>query len=363
MRIQKSGHTLLELIIVISIVGMGFVILFPRLLISREKFRQNGCALKQAQLAQAVLRFEAINGRLPVAGITADRNGFYDPWNGPQFSWITLILPELDLHETYDRIDFTTNVFRTRGVNESLPKLICPTDTRGQKGKRHSSGQILGLGNYAAFVAPSHVEFEAVQPGALGRFKPGTRQGQRLAQIVDGASSTLLLSEVRRRPMPGGAGGIERHAFPADNFERDDQLTPDPRGAWALPRAGSSILAVEYHSVFWDQSPWIPDPNWNSIDVCLPNSQQGIRDQIIPCFQPAFGAADGMPCSRASGGWSVAAPRSLHPGGVNAAFVDGRVVFLNDNIDALAYAFLISVEDSKHSGRKRVRSIQSSPPH
>ena len=40
-----------------------------------------------------------------------------------------------------------------------------------------------------------------------------------------------------------------------------------------------------------------------------------------------------------------AAPRSTHPGGVNAAFLDGRVVFLSDDVDEFAMSVMINVDD------------------
>jgi prepilin-type processing-associated H-X9-DG protein len=40
-----------------------------------------------------------------------------------------------------------------------------------------------------------------------------------------------------------------------------------------------------------------------------------------------------------------AAPRSTHPGGVNAAFLDGHVDFLPDDVDEMVMARLISIDD------------------
>ncbi|MEM7312395.1 MAG: DUF1559 domain-containing protein [Planctomycetota bacterium] len=339
-RFSRRAHTLLELIIVLTIVGMGFVVLIPQLLQSRDDFRQTGCALKQSQLAKAVLLFEHENNRLPVAGLTGvNPDGWFEPFSGKQFSWITLILPQLGLQETYDRIDFTQDAFSTGGVNESITKLVCPADVEGLKGFRwvsHDSktGQKFGLGNYAAFVAPSHVEFEHLHPGALGGFKPGTDRGQRLARIKDGASNTFLLTDVRRRPEFGPSR--------TEDPDAGTFLTRDPRGAWALPWAGSSVIAALYHSVGYDDTPWVPWPNWDHEDVHTPNHG---RDTIRPCPRPFDGGTRGMWCSTRSLYWSVAAPRSLHDGGVNAAFVDGRVDFISDEIDALLYAQTIVVND------------------
>ena len=40
-----------------------------------------------------------------------------------------------------------------------------------------------------------------------------------------------------------------------------------------------------------------------------------------------------------------AAPRSLHPGGVNASYLDGHVSFLENDIDDIVMALAVSVTD------------------
>ena len=61
-----------------------------------------------------------------------------------------------------------------------------------------------------------------------------------------------------------------------------------------------------------------------------------------------------MPCVQAPyqpglNGYLSAAPRSAHPGGVNAAFVDGHVVFLPDSVDEFAMAYAVSVNDGANN--------------
>ena len=56
-----------------------------------------------------------------------------------------------------------------------------------------------------------------------------------------------------------------------------------------------------------------------------------------------------MPCTTWQSGGTLAylssAPRSNHPNGVNAVFIDGHVGFLPNTIDKLTMAYLISIED------------------
>jgi prepilin-type processing-associated H-X9-DG protein len=49
------------------------------------------------------------------------------------------------------------------------------------------------------------------------------------------------------------------------------------------------------------------------------------------------------------------APRSQHPGGVNVAFMDGRLGFLTDDVDEYTMAYLVSANDRKPVSHDSVR--------
>ena len=56
-----------------------------------------------------------------------------------------------------------------------------------------------------------------------------------------------------------------------------------------------------------------------------------------------------MPCLKWGGrvgGYLSAAPRSLHPGGVNTVFLDGHVEFTLDEIDEVAMVYQVSINDN-----------------
>ena len=96
-----------------------------------------------------------------------------------------------------------------------------------------------------------------------------------------------------------------------------------------MPWAGSSLLSVDRHSS--RKSRYEPD-NYTKGMAQLPNRQGPIFDMLYDCVDPEEAQWDRMPCATWSPGYPngflSAAPRSLHPGGVNASFVDGRVSFL-----------------------------------
>jgi prepilin-type processing-associated H-X9-DG protein len=54
-----------------------------------------------------------------------------------------------------------------------------------------------------------------------------------------------------------------------------------------------------------------------------------------------------MPCNTEYGGYISAAPRSQHVGGVNAAFLDGHVTFLPNDVDEYAMLYMVDTTDGE----------------
>jgi prepilin-type processing-associated H-X9-DG protein len=77
-----------------------------------------------------------------------------------------------------------------------------------------------------------------------------------------------------------------------------------------------------------------------------PNPQGPNRDILYACPDPAGAQLERMHCGFfAELNWLSAAPRSQHPGGVQIAFADGHVAFLPNDVDEMAMAYMISIDD------------------
>jgi len=76
-----------------------------------------------------------------------------------------------------------------------------------------------------------------------------------------------------------------------------------------------------------------------------PNSAQ--PDVLYQCPDMAEAQLDRMPCNTAWRGYISAAPRSMHVGGANAAFLDGHVAFLPDDIDELSMVYMVFTTDGE----------------
>jgi prepilin-type N-terminal cleavage/methylation domain-containing protein/prepilin-type processing-associated H-X9-DG protein len=329
---NPDGFTLVELLVVIAIVAILITLLLPAVNSAREAARRIQCANNLRQLGLAVINYEGTHGNLPPAGIVEknpDANlvqGEFDPISGQMLSWIVLVLPFAEEQSLYDQFDFSTWAFSQPREPQahSIGTLLCPSDSAENRIFRSSAwtlDKVFAKGNYAAYVSPFHVDLQTMFPGALAGW------GQKLKKITDGTSKTIMLSEVRTRAN-----------------ERDQ------RGAWALPWTGATLLAFDVHHDFAAGGAFSPLTQYTDFSQ-RPNHLGPNLDVLYDCPEPADAQLEGMPCATYFPGTTFfylsAAPRSRHPGGVNAVAMDGHVRFLPNDIDPLAMAYLVSINDQQ----------------
>lgn len=339
----RRAFTLVELLVVIAIIGLLVALLLPAVNSAREAARRIQCKNNLRQVGLAVATYESAQGTLPPAGLVGPAPPVcrlsvthFNGRTGLQLSWLVLILPYVEEQGLYDAFDFTRDAMQqgpaapqTRNVSTYL----CPSDGAATRTFTPTgNSEVFAKANVAGYGSPFRLEFLGCWPGALGGFEPGSREGQPLRRVKDGISKTLLATEVRARDEPR-----------------------DQRGAWVLPWSGTSLLALDMehvHDVAMSDDlrdiRYVPSPNpVNPHFNQLPNKTDGnIHDHLYLCFRPLQAAQVGMPCSPSSGGREqIASPRSLHPGGVNAVALDGHVGFISDEVDRVAFARSIAVDD------------------
>ncbi len=346
------GFTLVELLVVVAIIGTLVALLLPAVQSARESARRVQCMNNLKQLGLAILQYESQQKVLPACGSAAtiqdDLNDTVDIWNpygGKQTSWIVALLPHLEQSSLHADFDPKRAIYYQPRQPQSkiFSTLLCPSDQalgRFYKMPIPGSGPF-AKGNYAAYVSPFHVDLQFLYPGAL------IATPQKMSSIEDGTSTTLVLSEVRT---------LDHEA--------------DERGAWTLSWTGASLLAFDMHPEHWshehdgsgagdtfvaqNRAPYVANPDSRG-ETQRPNNQGPNRDTLKSCREGTelekFAQASGLPCtfSRPPGlkGYMSAAPRSLHPGGVNATLLDGHVTFLVDEVDEFAMAYLVSINDGQ----------------
>ncbi len=359
---KARGFTLVELLVVIAIIGVLISLLLPAVQAAREAARRIHCTNNLKQIALATLNYESTHGALPRSGrvgadeLTFDSNGSEATYaasnhqQGTQTSWAVDLLPYVEQQNLFNAFDFSMTVFEQEAEPQSqfVSSYLCPSD---QAAGRYfaddtlTQGKRFAKGNYAAYVSPFHIDLQLLYPGAL------IATGQSLKRIEDGTSRTIAFSEVRT---------LDVHQ--------------DERGAWALPWAGASVLSFDLHHKCADAPDDCPPPGGS--DKCpgdryyhpspcnhekaqLPNSNGLYVDTLHLCANGSElqtqADLEGMSCVPWNGnigvdeGYYSASPRSLHPGGVHTAYLDGHTGFLRDDVNAYSLAYRISINDG-HGG-------------
>lgn len=345
----RQGFTLVELLVVISIIGVLIALLMPAVQSAREAARRISCTNNLKQLTLAALNYEQTHGQLPRAGIvdqtfrittlsdgTEKPYPVYDQHSGKMLSWMVQILPYIEQQNLYDQFDLSRSVLdqAAEPQQQFVESLSCPSDeARGRyyQDPQFTAGKRFAKGNYAAFASPMHTDLQLVYPGAM------IASGLRLKRIADGLSRTYLLSEVRT----------------LDHLE-------DERGAWALPWNAATLLSLDVHTFSYERSQadlridQYTLTRLYAYQAQTPNNTGPNADILARCAKDTLVAAQlaGMPCSKwewelGFAGYISAAPRSQHPGGVNVSFLDGRVEFLANEIDPVVMSFNIGIHDGE----------------
>ena len=303
---SRRGFTLVELLVVVTIIALLIALLLPAVQMAREAARRMQCGNNLKQLGLATMGYEQAHGTLPAGSNLYDDSG---EWNAIYRGGIHLrLLPFLEQQPLYDLFDFNKGIDGQRYPGTSRPLgatvlsvYVCPSDqpsspwsaTNIAKTNYLASAGPLPSGNasptcamvtlwnrYSTGSEPNHY------PGPFGRCSNYCR----LTEITDGLSNTILFGEQR----------------PACNQALE--IT-----GWAGSNNTSGYCRTS-----------IPI-NWNSCD------QTG---------------SDG--CRRYDYYWSVPnAFRSFHPGGAGFLLGDGSVQFLPETIDFQTYQYLGNKADGK----------------
>lgn len=334
-RSRRHAFTLVELLVVITIIGILIALLLPAVQAAREAARRSQCSNNLKQLGLALQCYHDANNTFPYSW-------FVDLSTLNAQVWATRLLPFIEQGPLYDRYDNRFGAFTVTSpsnvavISTPLEVFVCPSGPGSAKDRVYtetwtaadisaqlgSPGPIPGLPPTLTFTTgPS--DYRPIQ-GVLDPFRPlsghsgntngamketiiippgfglsSTINSNRIVDITDGTSSTILLGECL-----GGnkiyISGRVRGTAPGD--------------AWAMYNGGG----------------------WGDIM----NGEEYLLGSLYSysTLPPTTGGPCPMNCTnlRNTGMYS------LHPGGAQFLMCDASVKFLTANIDAPTFASLVT---------------------
>ena len=317
---RRNAFTLVELLVVIAIIGILVALLLPAVQAAREAARRTECQNNLRNIALACLNYESSQRTLPPSASNAPDVLLNSP------GWQVFILPFMEqaaFSSNLDANNAEANPNLDLARNLRLEQYECPSDPdieslRGRKynemrvmtyaavlGSYHSRAGIVDCGQGDECVGGDSVDFGPINLDGLLVIDAPTP----LRRATDGLSKTAMIGERWYQ--------LRTWTFGSFYSQRDPNEPAVPRP----PRGAQSMSAVSSGKNFNTQAPLNAD--LDRVGFYTGHGQED-RPAISDSSQRTL-AYNNLPFG------------SFHPGGVNFAFGDGAVRFVQDGIEDDAY--------------------------
>ncbi|HZZ81763.1 MAG TPA: DUF1559 domain-containing protein [Gemmataceae bacterium] len=313
-RVTRRGFTLIELLVVIAIIAILIALLVPAVQKVREAAARTQCTNNMKQIGLAMHGYHDANKTLCPAYYLPSGIGYNDENNvGP--NWAVLILPYIEQGPLFTSQQASINN-QKNGTNDQnwrairsnvIPAYVCPSEQNNAILGNRAGGN-WARGNYGANLGPGcgnqdgssqTITIPNTSTSLIAKSVIWANAGSKLVGISDGTSNTIMINHLRVGPAAG-----------------------DMRGTWAFGLPGGSLNFCAPQGDCWG-------PN----DIA-----NGGSDDVAGCTSDPT-----MPCW--NGGYGQATARSAHSGMVIATFCDGTVRNVQNSINLVTWAQLLSAAD------------------
>ncbi len=322
---RPSGFTLIELLVVIAIIAVLIALLLPAVQAAREAARRIQCTNNLKQLGLGIHNYESTNGAFPPS-LVLRGSGVKVAWFG---GWSThaRVLPYLEQGSSFAAINFDYDYATPGNTTVSahlVSSFVCPSEVKPLT-SQHDFG-LAGATNYGWCMGDWYVWGGFGSPASRAAFGPN--RSRRMADFVDGTSSTLLAAEVKVGQAYlrdcGGLANVTSLRDVPDPSADPYVVAPEYRGGSCALKSSGHTEWVDGHvhqsgmTTAWPPNKRIERGMGSSLDLDLSGKRESKGG-------PTFAAVNA---------------RSYHPGGINALFGDGSVRFLKDTIQGQTWRAL-----------------------
>jgi prepilin-type N-terminal cleavage/methylation domain-containing protein/prepilin-type processing-associated H-X9-DG protein len=308
---SRAGFTLVELLVVIAIIGVLVALLLPAVQSARAAARRMSCSNNLKQLGLALHNFHDTYGQFPPSA-TIPYGVTYDSW-----SIQARLLPFLERSNLADLIDWNNDYKSQPAVTQTcVPTLLCPSEIEDRE---RPDGALTHYPlNYGVNLGTWFVFNPRQRKGGNGLVFPNSQTGFR--SVTDGTSNTLAFSEVKAWTpylRDGGSPSVPGAVIPST-----------PADVTAL---GGSFKTNSGHTEWVDAR----GHQTGFTATFTPNTKMPFTSGGVDYDVDFNSYREGKSTDRLT--YAAVTSRSYHPGGVNAAFVDGSVRFIADTIELAAW--------------------------
>ena len=244
---KRNAFTLVELLVVISIIGILIALLLPAVQAAREAARRMSCQNNLKNIGLALHNYESAYKVFPSGYLhkPGPPGTSLEPANHMGLAWGAALLPQLEQGGLYDEIDFELPIWDDANLQPretSLPVFLCPSDTYSAEWfviRDDSTDPIekYACASYAANWGPASaaVNLDDTPEESEGVFYRNSRTKMR--DIEDGLSNTLAFGERHNGPISldsTTAGGHAEFENVWISAVRDVDDLPDDHGHMVL---------------------------------------------------------------------------------------------------------------------------------
>jgi prepilin-type N-terminal cleavage/methylation domain-containing protein/prepilin-type processing-associated H-X9-DG protein len=224
-RFPRAAFTLVELLVVITIIGILIALLLPAVQAAREAARRLQCANNFKQVGLGLHNYHSVRGAFPLG-----------QWEGhvkyglsqlKAWCWSAYLLPYMEKEALYNNIVFKFPDYFSGRPNKLVTATVisdylCPSDPMGNElititgppsPQAGRTNMCCVVDSTCAYTPDSHWPYWIrTYPEVDGIF--GANQSCRIAEIKDGTSHTLAIGEITGK----GRGTYVGHPWVADAF-------------------------------------------------------------------------------------------------------------------------------------------------